>query len=90
MMKHYILHLFQSSLNKKELLSQWWNVKIILLKKSEKKDYTKVKVWHSISLLSILDKALKAMIADRLSYVVKTHTLLFTNHFKIRKQQFTE
>jgi len=84
-MKHHILHLFQSLLNKEELSSQWQNAKIIFLKKSEKKDYTKAKVWHLISLLFILDKTLKMMIADRLSYIVETYTLLFINHFKVRK-----
>ncbi len=89
-MKHHILYFFQSLLNKKELSSQWWNVKIIFLKKLRKKDYIKAKIWCSISLLSILDKDLEMMIADRLSYIVKIYTLLFINHFKIRKQQFSE
>jgi len=42
--KHHILHLFQSSLDKGELPSQWRNAKIIPLKKPGKGDYTKAKV----------------------------------------------
>ncbi len=41
--KHHILHLFQSSLDKGELPSQWRNAKIIPLKKPGKGDYTKAK-----------------------------------------------
>ncbi len=90
MIKYYILYFFQSLLNKRELLSQYWNTKILFLKKSEKKNYTKVKVWYSISLLFTLNKTLETVIADRLLYIVKIYTLLFINHFKVRKQQFTE
>jgi len=42
-MKHHILHLFQSLLDKGELPSQWRNAKIIPLKKPGKGDYTKAK-----------------------------------------------
>lgn len=89
-MKHHILHLFQTLLNKKELSSQWWNTKIIPLKKLKKRNYTKAKVWHLISLLPILNKALKTVVTKRLSYVVEAHALLPINHFKVRKQWFTE
>jgi len=88
--KHHILHLFQSSLDKGELPSQWRNAKIIPLKKPGKEDYTKAKAWRPISLLPTLGKALEAVVADRLSYVVEAHTLLPTNHFGARKQQSTE
>lgn len=50
----------------------------------------KAKVWRSISLLPTLDKALKIVIADRLSYVVEAHTLLPINYFRVKKQWFTE
>jgi len=88
--KHHILHLFQSSLDKGELSSQWQNAKIIPLKEPGKGDYTKAKAWRSISLLPTLGKALEAVVADRLSYVVEAHTLLPTNHFRVRKQRSTE
>jgi len=88
--KHHILHLFQASLNKGELPSQWRNAQIIPLKKPGKGNYTKAKAWRPISLLPTLDKALEAVVADRLSYVVETHALLPTNHFGARKQRSTE
>jgi hypothetical protein len=88
--KYYILHLFQSSLEKGELPNQWRNAKIIPLKKPGKGDYTKAKAWRPISLLPTLGKVLEAVVADRLSYAVETHALLPTNHFGARKQRSTE
>jgi len=40
--------------------------------------------------LPTLGKALEAVVADRLFYVVEAYTLLPINHFEVRKQWFTE
>src|ERR1700685_4236050 len=55
-----ILRLFQTSLDKGTLPSQWTNARIIPLKKPGKDDYTKAKAWRPISLLSTLGKLLEA------------------------------
>jgi hypothetical protein len=52
---------------------------IITLKKSKKKNYTNIKIYKSIVLLNILDKALKSIIAQRISDLTKTHDLLSIN-----------
>jgi hypothetical protein len=48
---------------------------IIALKKSKKKNYTNIKIYKSIVLLNILDKALKSIIAHRINDLSKTHDL---------------
>lgn len=70
--------------------SQWRHASIILLKKPEKRDYTKAKAWRPISLLSILGKLLEAAVAERISFAVETHGMLPANHFGARKARSTE
>jgi hypothetical protein len=48
------------------------------------------KAWRLISLLSTLGKILEAVIAERISYVVETNSLLLTNHFGVRKKRSAE
>ena len=81
MVKYRVLALFQASLKEGELPTQWRYARIILLKKSNKKDYTIAKTWRPISLLSTLSKVLEAVIAERILYAVETFRLLPTSHF---------
>jgi hypothetical protein len=60
------------------------------LKKPGKGDYTQAKAWRPISLLATLGKALEALVAERISYMVEEHKLLPQNHFGARKQRSTE
>jgi hypothetical protein len=82
--------LFQTSLERGELPTQWRNAKMIPLKKPGKKDYTVAKAWRPISLLSTLGKILEAIIAERISYWIEERGLLPVNHFGARKQRSAE
>jgi hypothetical protein len=88
--KDRVLVLFQTSLNEGQLPSQWRKAKIIPLKKPGKGDYTMVKAWRPISLLSTLGKALESVVAERISYIAETFGLLPANHFGARKKRSTE
>ncbi|KJZ68272.1 hypothetical protein HIM_12337 [Hirsutella minnesotensis 3608] len=58
--------------------------------KPDKDDYTVAKAWRPISLLSTLGKILEAVVAERISYAVKTYGLLPANHFGARKRRSAE
>jgi hypothetical protein len=88
--KDRVLLLFQTSLDKGTLPTQWRNAKIIPLKKPNKGDYTAGKAWRPISLLSTLGKVLESVVAERISHAVETFGLLPTNHFGARKKRSTE
>ena len=88
--KHWVLSIFRASLEGGMLPSQWRHAKIILLKKLGKEDYTVAKAWRPISLLATLGKVLKSVVAERISYAVKTYSLLPTNHFGAHKQRSAE
>ena len=90
MVKDKVLLLFQISLDKGELPTQWRNAKIIPLKKPNKGDYTVAKAWRPISLLSTLGKTLESVVAKRVSHAVETFGLLPTNHFGARKKRSAE
>jgi hypothetical protein len=49
---------------------------IIMLRKSRKKNYSKLLFFKFIALLNILNKILELIILKRLRYVVKTHDIL--------------
>jgi hypothetical protein len=82
--------LFQTSLDSGILPRQWKIAKIVPLKKPNKEDYTRVKAWRPISLLSTLGKLLEAVTAERISFAVEMHGLLPANHFGARKQRSAE
>ena len=84
------MKLFRVSLTTGQILSQWRNAKIILLKKPRKEDYTKAKTWQLISLLATLGKVLESVVAERISHAVETYELLLTNHMRARKKRSAE
>ena len=88
--KGRVMKLFRASLTTGQILSQWRNAKIILLKKPRKEDYTKAKAWRPISLLTTLGKVLKSVVAERISHTVKTYGLLPTNHMRAWKKRSAE
>jgi hypothetical protein len=59
-------------------------IKIIILQKPGKPDYTKLKAFRPISLLPTISKGLEVVIAVRLSYLAEEHGLLPKNHFGVR------
>lgn len=63
--------------------------KIIPLKKPGKPDYADLNAFRPISLLSTLSKAIEAVIAVRISYLVKKHGLLPLNHYGALKRKST-
>ena len=62
--KHRVLHLFQTSLAAGILPTQWRHARIIPLKKPEKGNYTTAKAWRPISLLATLGKILESVVAE--------------------------
>ncbi len=60
---------------------------IMTLKKSKKKNYTNIKTYKSIVLLNTFDKALKSIIAQRISDLTKTHwkEIMWDNDFAMIK-----
>jgi hypothetical protein len=60
-------------------------VNIITLKKVDKKDYTISKMYRSIALLNIIEKILKFIMNKKISWIRKTHRLLFDTFTKCRK-----
>jgi hypothetical protein len=63
---------------------------VITLRKPGKLDYTKPKAFRPISLLPTISKGLEAIIAARLSYIAKEHSLLPKNHFGARPKRSAE
>jgi hypothetical protein len=47
-----------------------------MLKKLEKSDYTKLLIYRLITLLNTLEKVLKAVILNRIKFIIKTYNLL--------------
>jgi ribonuclease HI len=86
----WIYHIFKCSLQEGVIPQQWRNARIIPLRKLGKPDYTVAKAYRPISLLSTLGKALEALVAERISYMVEKESLLPPNHFGARKQRSTE
>jgi hypothetical protein len=71
MAERRIHQLFKQSIAERILPRQWLHAKIIPLKKPGKSDYTVAKIWRPISLLATLGKALEALVAERISYLVE-------------------
>jgi hypothetical protein len=65
-------------------------VNIITLKKIDKKDYTISKTYRSIALLNIIEKILEFIMSKKISWITKTHRLLFDTFMKCRKNRSFE
>ena len=59
----------------------------IVLRKSRKRDYSKLTTFKSIALLDTLEKMLKSIVFERLRYVVETHETLSKTQMKTRRQR---
>ena len=62
----------------------------MMLRKLNKLDYTSPKVYRLIALLNTLGKALEAVIARRLRFLVEKYTLLPNTQMGARKGRSTE
>ncbi len=58
-----------------------------MLRKSRKKNYSKLLFFKLITLLNILNKILESIISKRLCYSVKMHNTLLNIQIKIKRQR---
>lgn len=86
-LQHHIFALFEASLKQGKLPKAWKMAKTIPLKKSGKPN--DARAFRPISLLSTLSKAIEAVIAERISYLVERHGLLPLNHYGAPKRKCT-
>ena len=85
----WVFLLFEASLRTGAIPQAWRQAKIIPLRKPDKPDYTIAKAYRPISLLPTLAKVLESVVAERLSYLAETHSLLPKNQFGARKRHST-
>ena len=71
-----IYSLFEKYFQKSIQLTQFKSAITIVLRKSNKKNYSNAKVYKSITLLNILSKILKSIMSKRLRYVVEIANIL--------------
>jgi hypothetical protein len=63
---------------------------IIILKKSNKNDYTDFKTYRFIALLNTIDKAFEFIIANKISTFAEIHEMLFATQMKKRREKVYE
>ena len=81
--------LFQTCLTLSYHSRKFKKTKIIVLHKSNKENYTVLKTYRSIALLNTLSKALKKLIAMRLTALTEKHKLLSNEQMRDWKGQST-
>ncbi|KAL1952616.1 hypothetical protein VTO42DRAFT_4681 [Malbranchea cinnamomea] len=59
----------------------------VIIKKAKKEDYSDPKAYRIISLLNCLGKVFEKIVAESLSYLAETTSLLFLNQMGSRKQR---
>lgn len=84
-----ICQIFDASLRLGSIPESWRTAKIVVLHKFNK-DRTLPKSYRPISLLSTLAKAMEAVVAKRISYLVEKYQLLPANHFGARSRRSCE
>ena len=55
---------------------------IIILRKSNKSDYIKIKAYQSIAFENIINKIMKNIIIKIINYLIKIHELLSSYYYK--------
>ena len=81
-----IYFLFDKCIKENIQSSHFKKVFTIMLRKSNKKNYTKLLLYKSIALLNTLNKMLKLIMSKRFRYVVETLNMLLNIQMKTRKQ----
>lgn len=61
--------------------------KIIPLKRLNKPDYTNPNIFCLIDFFSTVNKAIKVVIAEKMSYLVERHSFLPFNYYGVLKQK---
>jgi hypothetical protein len=61
-----------------------------MLRKPDKSDYTKAKVYRSIALENTINKIMKSVIAEITSYLTEMHELLSPHHYGEHPRKNTE
>ena len=79
--------MFAKYIKKKIQLTYFKRVVIIVLRKLDKKNYSKLFVFKLIALLNILKKALKLIILKRLRYIIEEAKTLLDTQIKVREQK---
>lgn len=85
----WIHSLFTASIEHSSIPQAWRQAKIVPLRKPGKDDYRVAQAYRPISLLSTLAKALETVVANKMSYLAETHSLLPKNQFGARKRRST-
>lgn len=84
-MKEFLISLFQSLLQQRQLPNAWKIAKILPLKKPNKDNYTLLKAYWPISLLPTLSKAIEYFFAQNIAHISDIYNLLLRNHFDCLK-----
>jgi hypothetical protein len=71
----------QASLNLGHFPGSFKQSIMMVLRKSNKPDYTKVKAYQSVALECTLGKVKESIISEIISYLTETHELLPAEHF---------
>ena len=79
--------LFDKYIKKNIQSSHFKKVFIIMLRKSNKKNYTKLSSYKSIALLNTLNKMLKSIVSERFQYVVEALNTFSNIQINARKQR---
>jgi len=78
---------FAKCIKKKIQSTHFKRVATIVLRKLDKKNYSKLFVFKSIALLNILKKTLESIVLKRLRYVIKETRTLLSTQMKVKRQR---
>jgi hypothetical protein len=90
LIRPYLTHLFNACLSLGYCPKHFRESTTVVIRKPGKPDYTAPKAYRPIALLSTIGKALEAVIATRLSYLVEAYGLLPANHIGGRRGRSCE
>lgn len=79
--ENHIVQLYTTSMELAYLLESWRIAKIIAMAKPNKKNKTLPNAYRPISLIPTISKGLEAVVANRMTYLAETYSLLPENHF---------
>jgi ribonuclease HI len=80
-LKEHLIFLAQASLQTGHFPTLFKETVTVIVRKPGKPDYTKAKAYRPIALESTIGKVLESIIAEAISYLCETHSLLPANHF---------
>jgi hypothetical protein len=86
-MMQLLISLFIVCIQETYHLKTFKKVNIITLKKIDKRNFTISKMYRSIALLNIIEKNFEFIMRKKISWITKTHRLLFDTFIKCRKNR---